>query len=115
MEHVGGHLSAVANEYWVWLGMSRQLVPRGRIMRQIALLLCLLLILAAGFGGFVYLDTWKAVLWLIFIVVACPVLYGFLVSTADGTKFEASDLISLYTKSLRSLPLLGKLIPSKER
>ena len=84
-------------------------------MRQIAFLACLLVILAGGFVGFVLLDTMKAVLWLTFIVVACPVLYGFLVSTADGTKFEASDLIALYSKSLRSLPLLGKLIPSKER
>lgn len=57
-------------------------------------------------GGFAILELPKAMLWLLFIALAYPVLIASLSSSLDGTRFTAKEIISIYRESLRALPAL---------
>jgi hypothetical protein len=79
-------------------------------MHPVAKAATLLLTAAVALAGFFILETTRAVLWLIFLAAAYPVIISFVVSLSDGTRFTPKDLIAIYRESIRALPLLLKFI-----
>jgi hypothetical protein len=71
-------------------------------------------VLVAALGGFVVLDGIKATLWLAFLIVSYPVLVALISSLLDGTRFSADQILKMYVESLKSLPLIGRLVGRRE-
>jgi hypothetical protein len=76
----------------------------GHLMLKVASLMALM---AAAFSGFYFLETTKAVMWLIFIVTAIPPILAVLFESA---KLTGSNVVELYRLGLRGIPILGKLV-----
>jgi hypothetical protein len=70
-------------------------------------------ILVLALSGFLFMPTFKAVLWLVFLFVCYPVLAAFSSSIIDGTKFSSEQLTGLYVQSYRSLPLFQTIVGAK--
>jgi hypothetical protein len=83
-------------------------------MSLTAKLLTLLVVIGAALLGFYLLDVIKGLLWLLFLLIAYPVIASFLSSLLDGTQFTPKELQELYASSLRSLPFITKLFPSRK-
>jgi hypothetical protein len=67
-------------------------------------------VLLACLLGFYILDAYKAVVWLVFLIVSYPVIAAFLSSLFDGTRLNAAELRGLYRDSLKSIPGLPGLL-----
>src|SRR4051794_9654666 len=72
--------------------------------------LTFMLIAIAALGGIYLLEPLKAVLWVFFLIVSYPVLSAFLSSLLDGTRFSPEELNTIYTRSLKSIPFLGRFV-----
>jgi len=65
-----------------------------------------LLLLTASLLGFYLLETQKAILWLVFLIVAYPPALAFM----RAGPLPATDLITLYRIGVSQIPFIGKII-----
>jgi uncharacterized integral membrane protein len=86
----------------LWCGQGTEPGRMSAILKAAILLGAAL----AALVGFIVLETTKAVLWLLFLAVAYPVLVAFMSSALDGTRFTPAQLIAIYKESIRALPKL---------
>lgn len=62
-------------------------------------------------GGFLLLDFWKGVLWLMFLIAAYPLCISY---TVAG-ELPANKLVEMYKLGLAQIPVIGKLFPADWR
>jgi len=63
-------------------------------------------ILGFVLAGFVLLDPYKAVLWLLFMIIAYPPALAF----AQAGRIPAKSLVEIYKAGISQIPFLGGII-----
>jgi hypothetical protein len=74
-------------------------------------LVTLTVLMLIGLGGFYLLETQKAVMWLLFVMVAIPPLLAVMFESA---KLTGANVVELYRLGLKGIPLIGKLFAKGE-
>lgn len=69
-----------------------------------------IIILGFGLIGFVFLQWFQAVLWLIFFIVAYPLAIAFL----GGERLSENNLVEMYKVGMKQIPIIVKLLKSKK-
>lgn len=70
-------------------------------------LVCLVLLMIIGFGGFYFLPLEKAAMWLLFVIIAIPPI---LAIVFESSKLSGKNVVELYRLGLRGLPIVGRLV-----
>ena len=67
-------------------------------------IITLVIALVIGLAGFFVLDFWRGFLWLVFVVIASPLILAF---TQNASSVAGKNLIDLYRIGLKQLTIIG--------